>query len=32
MLDDEWRGHLRIESGVGEGEPVVRFVPQELPE
>lgn len=32
MLDDEWRGHLRIESGVGEGEPVVCFVPQELPE
>jgi succinate dehydrogenase/fumarate reductase flavoprotein subunit len=30
MLDDEWRGHLRIESGVGEGAPVVRFVPQEL--
>ena len=32
MLDDEWRGHLRIESGVGGDEPSVRFVPQELPE
>lgn len=32
MLDDEWRGHLRIEPGVGGDEPVVRFVPQELPE
>jgi fumarate reductase (CoM/CoB) subunit A len=32
MLDEEWRGHLRIEPGVGGDAPVVRFVPQELPE
>jgi hypothetical protein len=32
MLDDEWRGHLRIEPGVGGDAPVVCFVPQELPE
>ncbi|MDX9708748.1 MAG: FAD-dependent oxidoreductase, partial [Trichloromonas sp.] len=31
MLDDEWRGHLRIEPGVGGDAPVVCFVPQELP-